>query len=162
MGGALLESRYVYWYFDGFAYAFYTNAAIVQLESIFSPPCVSIITESLLLQNLVLPHWNLLSHILRGLAPNVHSVYRLLYLCWRTLLFDEWLWNRDNNCRGDQYISKVSNFRVVSRLHAYLSWTAERGNAAHCAESVGRNTVTACSTTRSIAEGHWCWLNGEW
>jgi hypothetical protein len=52
LGGTWLESRYFDWYFYGFSYACYTNAAIVQLESIFPPLFVSIIAESLLLKEL--------------------------------------------------------------------------------------------------------------
>lgn len=41
---------YIEWYFDGFVRTFYTNAAIVQVESVSTPPCVhlhTVIAESL-------------------------------------------------------------------------------------------------------------------
>jgi hypothetical protein len=48
-----VNTCYLDWYFDGFAHTVYTSAAIVQLESISSTPCVylyTVITESLQLQ----------------------------------------------------------------------------------------------------------------
>lgn len=44
---------YLEWYFDGFARTFYANTAIVQLESVSSPPCLhlyTVIAESLQLK----------------------------------------------------------------------------------------------------------------
>jgi len=48
----------------------------------------------------------------------------------------------NNYCRGDQYIPKVSYFRVAIWT-THLTWTVVGENADLCAETVGSNSLTA-------------------